>query len=147
MWTEVFDDDAPAVIWLFSGTSNTPADFEGWLVSMQRLDRATAGRPAVGVLIIDDGNPPPPVAVRDRLTAVARGIRGDAPLAVVTSSTVARTVIAGLHLARVVAFPLKGLPSVDAALDWLVRTRPSQRRDHLRALVDEARARAGRPSA
>jgi hypothetical protein len=48
-WTEVFDDDASAAIWLFAGRSNAPADFDGWLVWMQRLDRATACRPAVGM--------------------------------------------------------------------------------------------------
>jgi hypothetical protein len=144
MWTEVFDDDAPAVVWLFSGTTNDVADFERWLASLERLDGATAHRPAVGLLIIDDGNPPPPPAVRDRLAGVARAIRGTAPLAVVTSSSIARTVIAGLHFARVVAFPLKGFLDVDDAVSWLAQQRPPQQRAHLLDLVAEARARAAR---
>ncbi|MBM4282582.1 MAG: hypothetical protein FJ137_18125 [Deltaproteobacteria bacterium] len=144
MWTEVFDDDALAVVWLFSGTTNAFDDFDRWLASMARLDGATAGRGAVSILVIDDGNPPPGPVPRDRLTATARAIRGDAPLAVVTSSSIARGVIAALHLTGVVGFPLKGFATVDDAVGWLVQRRPAQRPEHLRALLDEARAQATR---
>jgi hypothetical protein len=142
MWTEVFDDDVAAVVWLFSGTTNVDADFDGWLSSMARLDRATAGRAAVGLLLIDDGNPPPGPAHREQLTATARAIRGDAPLAVVTSSSIARGVIAALNLAGVVGFALKGFASADDAIAWLVQRRPAHDAVHLRALVDEVRAKA-----
>ena len=144
MWTEVFDDDAPAVVWLFSGATNVDADFDGWLSSMARLDRATAGRAAVGLLVIDDGNPPPGAAHRERLTATARAIRGGAPLAVVTSSSIARGVVAALNVTGVVGFALKGFATIDEAIAWLVLRRPTQHGAHLRALVDEARAKAVR---
>jgi hypothetical protein len=144
MWTEVFDDDAPAVVWLFSGQTNAPDDVDRWLLSMERLDRATAGRAAVGLLVIDDGNPPPPADRRERITALARSIRGDAPLAVVTSSSIARAVVAGVNLTGVVGFALRGFADVEAACAWLAQQRPTQRPEHLRALVDEARARAAR---
>jgi hypothetical protein len=144
MWTEVFDDDAPAVVWLFSGTTNVDADFDGWLASMARIDRATAGRRAVGIVVIDDGNPPPGPAHRERLTATARSMRGGAPLAVVTSSAIARGVIAGLNLAGVVDFALKGFSSVDEAVVWLVQRRPTHTTVHLHSLVEEARAQTKR---
>jgi hypothetical protein len=142
MFTEVFDDDAPAVVWLFSGSTNVDADFDRWLAAMVRLDRATSGRGAVGLLIIDDGNPPPGPAHRERLTATARTIAGDAPLAVVTSSSIARGVIAALNLTGVVGFSLKGFSDADDAIAWLVQRRPKHDAAVLRSLVDEARAKA-----
>jgi hypothetical protein len=146
MWTEVFDDDAPAVVWLLSGEANVDADFDGWLAAMTRLDGATAGRPAVVLVIIDEGNPPPGPRHRERLAAAARSVRGGAPLAVVTASSVARGVIAALRLAGVVGFAHKGFADVDDAIAWLVRRRPTQDAARLRSLVDEARARATRRS-
>jgi hypothetical protein len=147
MWTEVFDDDAPAVVWLFSGPVNTDDDFDRWLLAMARLGRVTAERQAVGLLIIDDGNPAPRPVYRERLSAVARGLRSDAPLAVVTSSGIARGVIAALHVAGVVGFPLKGFADAGDACAWLIKRRPRQDAQRLLALVDEARAKAARRQA
>lgn len=149
MLVEVYDDDLPAVVWLFCGSTNDDSDFERWLASMARLDRAMGVRRAgVALLIIDPENPPPPRQHRDAITATARGIQGTTPLAVVTSSAVARTIIAGLHLSRIVSFPLKGFAGVDAAEKWLMEKLGARRADAdmaapaLRSIVDEARARA-----
>lgn len=144
MLVEVYDDDVPAVVWLFCGASNDDADFARWLSSMTRIDRAWTGaqRQGVGLLIIDDGNPPPRGEQREGLTATARGIQGTAPLAVVTSSALARTIIAGLNLTGVVGFPLKGFADVDGAVAWLAQTStPKKEAPALQALVAEARAR------
>ena len=118
MFIEVYDDDVPAVVWLFCGRSNTDEDHRRWLSSMQRLDPVMAARPlrAVALLILDADNPPPPKEQRESITTVARAIVGHTPLAVVTSSALARTIIAGLHLTRVVRFPLKGFADVDSAV-------------------------------
>ncbi len=148
MLVEVYDDDGPAVLWLFCGPSNDDADFTRWLASMERLDRATGVRAGAALLIIDADNPPPPKQHRDGITATARKIKGKTPLAVVTSSSVARTIIAGLHLARVVGFPIKGFADVDSALAWLSAKSPAQQATTttttLRAMEAEARARAAR---
>ena len=148
MLVEVYDDDLPAVVWLFCGASNEDSDFERWLASMARLDRAIGARRAgIALLIIDKENPPPPRQHRDALTATARAIQGTTPLAVVTSSSVARTIIAGLHLARIVSFPLKGFADVETAQSWLLDKQGNAAETAapaLRSLIDEARARAER---
>lgn len=143
MLIEVYDDDVPAVVWLFCGTKNDDDDFARWLSSMRRLDRAMGGRNGAGLLLIDDGNPPPRGEQRDGLTATARAIAGDTPLAVVTSSALARTIISGLRFTGVVRFPLKGFADVDGACAWLqsLPKRAPALTDQLKALVDEARAR------
>ncbi|MDP2339563.1 MAG: hypothetical protein Q8O67_01285 [Deltaproteobacteria bacterium] len=144
MFIEVYDDDVPAVVWLFCGRSNVDDDHRRWLASMQRLDQVAIarGRPgnAVALLIIDADNPSPPREHRDGITAVARHIEGKTPLAVVTSSSLARTIIAGLHFAHVVRFPLKGFADVDAAVAWL-GSLSKVASPALQALVAEARAK------
>ena len=147
MFVEVYDDTTPSVVWLFAGTSNTLDDHERWLSSMQRLDAAANGRCGAALLIIDDGNPPPSSSVRERLPGIARTVRSASPLAVVTSSSVARGIIAGLDFTGVVRFPLKGFATVDDASAWLGRTNAACDTGLLRELVDEARARSRRPSA
>jgi len=141
MFVEVFDDDAPAAVWLFCGTENGADDHQRWMRSMQRTDAVAGRRGGAAILIIDDGNPPPSPADREALTRVARGITGTTPLAVVTSSAIARSVIAALSFTRVVAFPVKGFVDVAGAAVWLAgQTRVSAA--HLSSLVDEARARS-----
>lgn len=147
MFVEVYDDTTPAVVWLFAGTTNTVDDHERWLSSMQRLDASSNGRRGVALLIIDDGNPPPSSSVRERLPAIARSVKGTSPLAVVTSSSVARGIIAGLDFAGVVRFPLKGFATVDDAIAWLCRCVVASEPALLREIVDEARARSRRTSA
>lgn len=142
MLVEVYDDDIPAVVWLFCGTTNDDGDHDRWLSSMTRLDRAGRMQRGSALLIIDDGNPPPPKHQRDALTKTARSITGDTPLAVVTSSSVARTIIAGLNLTGVVAFPLRGFADVTTAIAWLESQRRQSTAPALQSLVDEARARA-----
>lgn len=143
MFVEVYDDALPAVVWLFTGSTNAPDDHQRWLTSMARCDSAFGARRGVGVLIIDDGSPPPPAAVREQITAAARAIRGTSPLAVVTSSGLARTIIVGLDVAGIVAFPVKGFAAVEAAVQWLARPAVGAV-DHVAVLelVEEARARA-----
>lgn len=143
MFVEVYDDTLPAVVWLFTGSSNLVGDHHRWLTSMTRCDRAIGTRRGAAVLIIDDGNPSPPSEVREQITATARSIQGTSPLAVVTSSSLARTIIVGLDLAGVVRFPVKGFAAVEAAVQWLARPAVG----HVDAiavleLVDEARTRA-----
>ena len=150
MLIEVYDDDAPAVLWLFCGRTNADDDHERWLASMLRMDKVAIARAtAVALLIIDDDNPPPPTGQRERITEVARAIRGSTPLAVVTSSSLARTIIAGLNLSGVVRFPLKGFADVNGAVAWLAaRTKQTKQTTTttltgtLHMLVDEARAKA-----
>jgi hypothetical protein len=60
----------------------------------------------------------------------------------VTSSSIARGVIAALNVSGVVRFALKGATNVDDAIAWLRQRRPTHDAAHLRALVDEARAKA-----
>ena len=147
MFVEVYDDTTLSVVWLFAGTTNTPDDHERWLLSMQRLDAAAGARRGVALLIIDEGNPPPSSSVRERLPGIARSVRSTSPLAVVTSSSVARGIIAGLDFTGVVRFPLKGFATVNDAVAWLGRTNPACDQALLCELVDEARARSRRPSA
>ena len=143
MLIEVYDDDVPAVVWLFCGASNDDADFARWLASMKRLDSVMTQRPGAALLIIDEGNPPPKGEQRAGLTETARAIKGDTPLAVVTSSALARTIIGGLHLTGVVRFPLKGFADVDSACAWVAALRKTAPAlpDQLRGLIEEARAR------
>ncbi|HEY1101761.1 MAG TPA: hypothetical protein VGF99_22665 [Myxococcota bacterium] len=122
MFIEVYDDATPAVVWLFAGSSNADDDHRRWLASMIRTDQAIGARRGAALLIIDDGNPPPPASVRDDITSTARSIRGKSPLAVVTTSTVARTIIAGLDFAGLVAFPIKAFANEAAAVAWLSRS-------------------------
>jgi hypothetical protein len=143
MFVEVYDDTTPAVVWLFAGSTNTSDDHERWLASMQRLD-AGNGRRGTALLIIEDGNPPPSSSVRERLPGIARGVRSTSPLAVVTSSSVARGIIAGLDFAGVVRFPLKGFAAVDDAIAWLGRANSACDEGLVRELVDEALARSRR---
>lgn len=148
MFVEVYDDTTPTVVWLFAGSRNTSDDHERWLASMQRLDASANGRRGVALLIIEDGNPPPSSSVRERLPGVARSVRSTSPLAVVTSSSVARGIIAGFDFTGVVRFPLKGFAAVDDAIAWLGRNNTACDQGLVRELVDEALARSRRtPSA
>jgi len=63
---------------------------------------------------------------------------------VVTSSSVARLIIAGLHATGVAAFPIQGHRNVDDAIAWLAKASSKVRADELRIMVDEARARVER---
>ena len=147
MFVEVYDDDQPAVVWLFAGRHNEGGDHARWLLSMQRIDAVAGSRGGAALLIIDDGNPPPPSSLRGEIAAVARRIRGTSPLAVVTSSSVARLIITGLHATGVAGFPIQGHKTVDDAIAWLARASSKARPEELRPLVGEARARADRASA
>jgi hypothetical protein len=144
MFVEVYDDSQPAVVWLFAGRHNVDGEHARWLAAMQRLDAVAGTRGGGARLIIDDGNPPPPSSLRGEIAAVARRIRGTSPLAVVTSSSVARLIIAGLHATGVAGFPIQGFKTVDDAITWLATASSKVRAAELRALVDEARARAER---
>lgn len=145
MFIEIYDDNLPAVVWLFTGSNNVPDDHQRWLSSMARCDQAFGRRRGVGVLIIDDGNPSPSPEVREQITSVARTIRGSAPLAVVTSSSLARTVIFGLDVTGVVSFAVKGFAAVEPAVQWLARPAVGGADAvMLLELVGEARARAVR---
>jgi hypothetical protein len=144
MFIEVYDDTTASVVWLFAGTTNTVDDHERWLSSMLRLDASSNGRPGAALLLIDEGNPPPSSSVRERLPGIARSVRNTSPLAVVTSSSVARGIIAGLDFTGVVRFPLKGFASVDDAIGWLGRSNAACDPSLLHELVDEARARSRR---
>jgi hypothetical protein len=146
VFVEVYDDDQPAVVWLFAGRHNADGDHVRWLTAMQRLDAVAGTRGGGALLIIDDGNPPPPPSLRGEIAAVARRIRGTSPLAVVTSSSVARLIIAGLHATGVAGFPIQGHKSVDDAIAWLATASSKVRAPELRTMVDEARARAARAS-
>ena len=143
MFIEVYDDTIPSVVWLFAGTTNTLDDHERWLSSMLRLDASNVRRGAM-LLIIDDGNPPPTSSVRERLPGIARRVRNTSPLAVVTSSAVARGIITALDFAGVVRFPLKGFANVDDAIAWHARYNSACDQALLREIVDEARARSER---
>ena len=145
MFVEVFDDAVPCVVWLFCGSANTVDDHQRWLTSLTRTDAAFGSRCGAAVLIIDDGNPSPPPAVRDQITSTARAIKGRSPLAVVTSSPLARTVIVGLHVAGIVRFPVKGFAAEAAAVQWLARPAIAGVDAVVVAeLIAEARARASR---
>ena len=145
MFIEVYDDEQPAVIWLFCGTHNGPDDHARWLLSMQRSDAAAGQRGGGALLVIDDGNPSPPPALRAEIATVARAITGRTPLAVVTSSSVARAIIAGLHLTGVAGFAIKGFADVDSAIAWLARQSGGRVNvDTMAEMMAEARQRAAR---
>lgn len=144
MLIEVYDDDAPAVVWLFCGRTNVDDDHRRWLSSMHRLDKVAVARGcAAALLVIDADNPPPPRQARASIRALVTAIEGKCPLAVVTSSSVARTIIAGLQMAKIVGFALKGFGDVDAAIQWLAAQpeAPTTASATLRNLVAEARAK------
>ena len=142
MFIEVYDDDTPAVVWLFAGTSNTPTCHQRWLQSMPKVAAAVGERRGAGLLIIDDGNPPPPASARNGIGGVVKAIRTHSPLAVVTTSAIARTVLTGIRFSGVVKFPLKGFADVDDALRWLSKEAGPAAAAILPELVAEARARA-----
>lgn len=145
MFIEVYDDEQPAVVWLFCGRENGPDDHARWLRAMQRLDAAAGTRGGGALLVIDDGNPSPPASLRAEIATVARSITGSTPLAVVTSSTVARTIIAGLHLTGIAGFAIKGFAAEADGMHWLAQ----QSGGHVSAatmaeMMAEARQRAER---
>jgi|GEM_PF-1305654 len=121
MFIEVYDDEQPAVVWLFCGRENGPDCHARWLRAMQRLDATSGTRGGGALLVIDDGNPSPPASLRSEIATVARSITGSTPLAVVTSSTVARTIIAGLHLTGIAGFPIKGFAAEADGMAWLAQ--------------------------
>lgn len=144
MFVEVYDDSQPAIVWLFAGRENADGDHARWLSSMKRVDAVAGKRGGGALLIIGDGNPSPPKALRGEIAEVARGITGSTPLAVVTSSTVARMIITGIHAAGLAGFPIKGYATVDAAIAWLTTVSSRVDAESLAGLVDEARAKASR---
>ena len=141
MFVEVFDDGQPAVVWLFAGGQNADGDHERWLQAMIRCDDVAGARGGGALLIIDEGNPPPPAALRSHIADVAREIKGQTPLAVVTHSGIARAIIAGLNVSGLVGFSISGHSRVTDAIAWLaLRSRINV--TTLQEMVDEARARA-----
>lgn len=144
MFVEVYDDSQPAVVWLFAGRDNADGDHARWLASMRRMDAISGKRGGGALLIIDDGNPSPPSSLRGEIANVARHIEGSTPLAVVTSSSLARMIITGINATGIAGFPIRGHSTVDEGIAWLTTVSTRVVAEELAGLVEEARAKASR---
>lgn len=125
MFIEAADIEAGEVVWLFCGTSNTDADYQNYLDSIDRLIKAapTSVRPA-GIQVVAPDSPPPNAEWRKRIADHTRHFpRDDAMYCMVTRSTVIRGVLTAINWMRRPNYAFAVRPTFDEAVAWIDQQR------------------------
>lgn len=125
MFIEAADIDAGEVVWLFCGTSNTDADYQAYLDSIDRLIKAAPHtvRPA-GIQVVAPDSPAPNAQWRKRIADHTRRFpRDDAMYCMVTRSTAIRGVLTAINWMRRPNYAFAVRPSFDEAVAWVEQQR------------------------
>ena len=140
MFSEASDVRLGLAVWLFSGSRNSDADYEGYVASIARLDAATLAtdlKHPAGVLVVDDGNPIPNSHWRKRIADVSTTMHGRPLFALVSTSTLVRGVATAINWIRPPPYEASALATFDEAVAWIAQRHAHATR--LYALLAEAR--------
>lgn len=147
VFSEAADVRLGLAVWVFSGPTNTDADFEAYLASIARLDLAMLGagvkHPAV-IQVVDEGNQIPNSHWRRRIAEATRVLHCRPLFALVTTSTLVRGVATAINWIRPPRYEVVAWATFDQAVSWVERRRGHSARLH--ALLAEARASPGAPA-
>lgn len=143
MFVERADIDAGECVWLFAGSSNSDADFQAYLDSIDHLlGIAPAGIRPAGIQVIDRGNPIPGPAWRRRIADATSSLpRNDALYCMVTDSAVTRGALTAINWLRRPPYDFAVRSSFPEAVVWVDELRGFPSRSFAR-LLEEARAEA-----
>jgi hypothetical protein len=143
VFIEAADIEAGEVVWLFTGTTNTDADYEGYLASINRLIRvAPVDRRPAGIQVVDPSSPPPNAEWRKRIAEHTRHFpRDDALYCMVTSNTVIRGVLTAINWMRRPNYAFAVRPTFAEAVAFVDAERGHPSRSFPRLLA-EAQAEA-----
>jgi hypothetical protein len=133
VFTQAFDLDSRAAVWLFSGASNQDADFEAYIRSIRELAVRTRGaaQPAV-VMLVDAENPAPSAVWRRRIAEASGDIGEGALFALVSERALIRGIVVAINWLR----PPRYEPSAHASFDEGVRWVEARRGESLAPLFD-----------
>lgn len=112
----VFDADQAVAVFLFSGRTNSDADFDAYLRCIAELDviAASLDRPVL-VQLIDPDNALPDARWRRRMAEATQTVRSKPFYVLVTDSAAVRGVLTAINWIRPPPFELEVVPTLDAA--------------------------------
>lgn len=137
MFVESVDRSGTRVVWLFTGSTNSPEDFQGYCDSITRLKDLPCDGLRVAVLVVDAGNPLPDARWRKEIAERSRDVEANTAF-ILVGGALARGVATAINWLRPPTYVLKTAASfADAAeiADQLV----GQPVPELRVLYDNAR--------
>lgn len=109
-----------AVVWLFTGPTNTDDDFERYVATLGKLAKLAEGRLApAGIQIVDPGNPPPNAHWRKRIAEASFEFNPAAMFALVSPSPMVRGVVTAINWVRRPSFRTATFSHFDDATGWI----------------------------
>lgn len=118
----VIKDDVAraAVVWLFTGPSNSDDDFERYVESIQRMQQIVRGRDApAGILVTDPGNPPPDARWRRQIAEASRDVDPNVLFALVSTSRIVRGVVTAINWIRPPTYHVDTFSTFAQATAWI----------------------------
>lgn len=149
MMTNSSDPVRAAALWLFSGPTNSDADFERYLVTIRDQDERVAGRESVALVVVEPENPPPDARWRRRIANATMEMKSNPLVVFVMPSLPLRAVVTAVNWLRPPPFQLSVHATVREAFAFLGERRPDIPEKTYRELLADARmaATASRSSA
>ena len=143
LFTYAYDEQLGACLFLFSGKSNTDADFDRYLAAIDQLIERTRGRTDLAAMIVvDDGNPPPNAKYRQLMSQRVKGDDLKLVQVLVTSSPIIRGVMTVMTWVTKSRFEATTVcATFDEAITW-VEARRGPRRTAFNLLLRRARRAA-----
>ncbi len=116
MFAHAFDPDKALGVFLFSGATNSEADFEAYLAAVVALDERAMhlDRPVL-VQVVDPENAIPDAKWRRRIAEATTTIRSKPFYVMVTESTAARGVLTALNWLRPPPFEFEVVSTIERA--------------------------------
>jgi hypothetical protein len=147
VFVEASDTDAGLAVWLFTGASNSDADYAAYVDAITRqrarlAESAHVDRPAA-LQVVDEGNPIPGPHWRKAIAEASHHIDPRALFGLVTTSTVVRGVVVAINWMRPPPYTVGVHATFDDGVRWVETHRGPTPQMH--ALLAQARARAAGP--
>lgn len=147
MFSSAFDAVSGNALWLFSGSTNTDADYQAYVDSIHQTLQACGPRqdlPAA-ILLVDAGNPVPNAAWRKRIADASAAVPCPMLFAVVSDSILVRGAITAVNWIRPPPYEIAVHEKLDGAVRWIEEKR-GKKTTMFQRLHDEARRGAPSPS-
>ena len=142
MFVYGYDIVEATAVMLFTGKTNTDADYELYIRTFVELDRKVTGREApIGIAIVDAGNETPNPIWRKRIAEAAGGLVANPLFILVSGSPVVRGILRAMNWIR--PFPMQTAATGTFGEAVLLAEKYRGRRlPHLLELHHEVRAAA-----
>lgn len=115
MFVETSDEEHGLVVWIFTGPSNTEADYQTYCDSIERLTQLSISGWRIGILIVDAGNPMPNARWRREIARVSTHVPGESAF-ILVGSPLARGVATAVNWLRPPTYLLRTASSFEDAV-------------------------------